>query len=97
MAKSPENVAAHFACVKSLIKKHDINDVSRILNLGESGFNLRGMTLGRSKCVVASGTGENMHEPKFRGPCDLVIIKLVISAAGQILTLLVVLPGAEDR
>lgn len=96
-AKSPENVATRFTYLKSLMEKRDINDASRIFNLDEFGFSLRGMTLGMSKCVVASVTRENTREQKFRVSCDHVIIMPVMFTVGQVLTPLVVLSGFEAR
>lgn len=96
-AMNPENVATHFARLHAICEKHSINDSSRIINLDESGFSLRGMTIGRAKCIVKSGTRGNTRELKFRGSCDHVTLMPVVSAAGQVFTPLFVLPGKEAR
>lgn len=51
-AMKPQNVASHFARIRSLCAKNDINDPLRIFNDDESGFSIRRMTLGSSKYVV---------------------------------------------
>lgn len=68
-----------------------------MFNSDESGFSLRGMTLGRSKCIVRSVMRANTRELKFRGTCDHVTVMPVISAAGQVMTPLVVFPGREEK
>ena len=98
LAMNPENVATHFARIKALCAKHSISDGCYVFNLDESGFSIRGMTLGgRSKCIVQRGTRANTREPKFKGTCDHVTLMPVVSAAGQVYTPVVVLPGKEAR
>lgn len=96
-AVTPENLATHFARIKALMDKHDITEADQVLNLDESGFSMRGMSFGRSKCLVQQGTRANTRELKWRGTCDHVTVMPVISAAGQVFTPLFVLPGAEAR
>lgn len=98
LAMNPTTVAAHFTRLKAVIEKYDIHDPSRIFNLDESGFSIKGMTLGgRAKCIVSEGARGNIVEPKFRGSCDHVTLMPVVSAAGQALTPVVVLPGKEAK
>lgn len=73
------------------------NQKTQVFNLDECRFSIRGMTLGRSKCVVQKGTQGNTKEPKFRGTFDHVTMMPVISASGQVMTPLFVLPGKEMR
>lgn len=97
-AMNPDTVAEHFARIRAITEKHGINDPTRIINLDESGFSIRGMTLGgRSKCVVSQGSRGNTTEPKFKGTCDHVTLMPVVSASGQAYTPVIVLPGKEAR
>ena len=97
VAMSPENVASHYARVRAHFEKYEI-DATRILNLYESVFSIRSMTLGRSKCLVKIGSRGNTTEPKFRATCDHVTIMTVISASGQIYTcLLYTSPSPRDQ
>lgn len=41
-----QNVASHFAGSKALTEKFDTTNLSRIFNSDESGFSIKGMTLG---------------------------------------------------
>lgn len=91
------NVATHFARMKSLMEKQDINDAWRIFELDESRFSLRDTILGRSKCEIASGTRGNTRELKSRVSCNRVTNMPVISPAGQVLTPLVVPSGVEAK
>lgn len=94
---NPENLVKHFCRLRPDMKRFDIMDPTRIFNLDESGFSVKGMTLGRSKFFVPKGRRGNSIESKFRGSCDHVTMMPVISAAGQILTPLFVLPRVEER
>lgn len=97
-AMNPENCAKHFARIKALCDKHGINDGCYIFNLDESGFSMRGMTLGgRTKCVVQRGTRANTREVKFRGTVDHVTLMPVVSGSGHIYTPLFVLPGVKAK
>lgn len=77
------------------MSKYDIWDPDRIFNLDKSGFSMRGMMLGSTKRVFKWSERGNTREIQFRGTCDHVKLLQVISAAGQIMTPIVVLPGVE--
>lgn len=62
---NPENVATNVAHIPALFDKHSIDDQTRKLNPDESDFSIYGMTLGRSKLAVQSGTHSNTRESKF--------------------------------
>lgn len=93
---NPENVATHFARVRALCEKFDI-DETRLINLDESGFSIR-----MTNYEYYSGNDvwgikvrcEDRYtsEKKFRGTCDHVTLMPVLSASEQIYTPLVVLP-----
>lgn len=66
--------------------QHDIGDPTRIFNLDEAWFSIRGITLGRSKCVVNRGKGGNKVEANLRGTYDNLTLIPLVSAAGRIMT-----------
>lgn len=70
-----------------------IRNPTRIFNLDEAGFFMRGMPLWRSKRVGKTGERGNTREIKFRGTLHHVTLMLVISAAGQILIPIVAQAG----
>lgn len=51
-AMNPEYVARYFTRIKALMRKFDIDEPTRIFNLDESGFYIKGMTFGRWKCIL---------------------------------------------
>lgn len=55
------------------------------------------MTLGRSKCIFKRDESGNTREVQFRGSCDLVSLMPIVSATGQIMTQLVILPVVEAK
>lgn len=62
---NPENGTRHFPIIMGLIEKHNITKGTKVLNLDECRFSIRGMTLGRSKCVLQKETSANMTDQKF--------------------------------
>lgn len=46
-AMSPHNVAQHFARIRYLLNKYDIQDPTKVFNIDECGFSVKGMTWGR--------------------------------------------------
>lgn len=58
---------------------------------------MRGMILGRSKCVVENGYRGIYRELKFKGTCGHVNLLPMVSATFQALTSLIFLPGVEAR
>lgn len=89
-------MATHFACVQLLCEKYNI-DATRLFNIDKSGFSIRSMTLGRTKCIVQVGSRGNTSEPKLCGKCEHVTFMPVISASSQIYTPIVVLSGMETN
>lgn len=81
-----ESVSKHFFRVTDLSEEHNINELSRIFNLGETSFSIRGMTFGSSKWKLKKGYRENARELKFNGTVDQVTLMPVLYAAGQALT-----------
>ena len=79
------------------MKKYEINDPTRIFNMDESGFSVRGMKIIGFKCILKKGTLENTRETTFRGILDKLTVKLVISAVGYVLSTLVILLGKMAR
>ncbi len=51
-AMTPEIVATHFARIRALCVKHNIIHGAHIFNLDESGFSIRGMTLGVERVAL---------------------------------------------
>lgn len=95
---TPEIVATHFARIRGLCDKYSIKQGSCIFNLDESGFSIRGMTLGgRKKCIVKKGTRANTKYVKFKGTVDHVTLMPVVSGSGQFYTPVFVLPGIESK
>lgn len=95
-AVNPERVATHFARLRAVIYHSNILDPSSVSNFDESGFSIRGMTLGeRAKCIVLGDSRVNTRELKFRRTFDYVTVMPVVSATGQVLTQVIVLPGME--
>lgn len=91
---APPNNATHYnRLLKALVETFNINDPSRIFNFGKSDFSINGMTFGRSKCIVKSDTRDNTRDPMFKGTRDHVTLMPVISASGEVLNPLLVLPG----
>lgn len=85
---TPQNLAADYARLKTLIEIFDLNDPSRIFNVDESGFIIKGMTINRSKFIVQSGTRGKTRKPKFK-------VHMILSTSGQRRNPLLVLPGIE--
>lgn len=92
-----ENMAAHFARVCPVFEINANDDPSRVFNLDQSGFSMKGVTLGRSKIVGRNGTRGNTREVKFRGAIRHFTLMPAFSAGRQSLTPLVVLPGKETK
>lgn len=92
---NPENLYTHFSPTRALIEKHKIADPTSILNLDEAVFSIRGMTLVSTTFVAKKGTRGNIRESNFRRTCDTLMP--VVSAAGQIFTAHIVLPGKKPR
>lgn len=65
------------------MKRFDISDTFRILNLCESEVSIRGMNLAGPNCAVMKGTRGNTTEPAFRGSSDHVTLLPLISASGR--------------
>lgn len=55
------------------------------------------MIRGRLKSLVTKNSRGNTRDPKFRGSCDHITVMPVVSAAGQALTTVIVLPGTEVK
>lgn len=55
-AMHPDNVETNLARVRALMQKNEINVTSQMINLDESGFSMRRMTFGLSKCIIRNGT-----------------------------------------
>lgn len=75
-------MAKYFARIRALVKKYDI-DATRLFNLDETGFGMKGMTFGRSKCIVETKDRANTKELKLKGIVDRIKLMPVVSAAGN--------------
>eukprot|EP00171_Calliarthron_tuberculosum_P004068 IDg4068t1 len=95
---SPENVAEHFARLRSVLDKYSITEPTHVFNLDECGFSVKGMTWGkRIKRVVHAGTTSFQRTLSWSGSVDHVTCMAVVSAAGRSWTPAFVLPGVLAR
>lgn len=93
----PRKYGKNVARIAVLMEKFDTYDLTRIFNLNELGFYLRDMMVYRLKYMARRGERGKTREIQFRGTWDHVTLVQVMWAAGQIMTLLVVMPEVEAR
>lgn len=93
--RNPENTGKNFSRLESMMELHYVREPTRIFSKQESGFSICDMNCGRAEGLVKQGTRGKTKEPKFRGSWDHVTFMTGFSVAGQIMTLILVLPGIE--
>lgn len=67
------------------MRKYGIKEEIQVFNLDYCGFYIRGMTLGRTKCVVQTGIRGYKREMCFRGTYDHLTMIEVISESDQVM------------
>lgn len=96
-AINPENISKHFAQLETLMTKNNIRNPTPLFNLDKFVFSMRGITLGRPKFILKWDERGNTRDVKFRGSCDHVTLMPFVSAPGQIMMPLAVLPVVETK
>lgn len=92
-----ENVLKHFARLDASMSMFQIRYPAHAFDLHESGFSLKGMTLGLSKSIITSDLRGNTRELIFCRLCDHVTLMPVVSPVGQILKSLLIPPRLDSR
>ncbi len=75
-----ENLAAHYAWLKTIYEKYNIYCPSQVFNLDETGFNIRGAVRGKTKLIVPQKKRANALTLILSGSCDHVTVMPVVSA-----------------